>query len=162
MEKVQNTQEELKKKQEDTAVHRILAHSYFMYFSVLIFGVVLDLLFPIKIFHTSIAIPTGVMLLVLASIIIFWAQHTSRKLVPGNITKDSFCKGPYCYTRTPTHYGLFLLILGFAVIANAFFIMLLTLFSFVVTKITFVKEQEKVLEKKYGEAYSEYKKIVKF
>ncbi|MEK7588776.1 MAG: hypothetical protein AAB438_03075 [Patescibacteria group bacterium] len=162
MEEAYNTVDSLKKKQEDSLVHRILAHSYFLYFFVLVLGVVLDLLFPIRIFHTSIMMPVGFVVLVLASILIFWAQHTSRKLDPNTITKESFCKGPYCYTRMPTHYGLFLLMLGFGFIANAFFIIVFTILSFVVTRITFVKEQEKVLENKYGEAYKEYKKIVKF
>jgi len=156
------TVDSLKQKREDTLIHRVLAHSYFLYFFIFLFGVTLDLLHPIRIFNTAIMAPTGFLILVLASIIIFWAQRTSRKLDPHTITKESFCKGPYCYTRMPTHVGLFLLMLGFGVIANAFFIIILTVFSFIVTKMTFVKEQEKALEKKYGTPYLEYKKIVKF
>jgi protein-S-isoprenylcysteine O-methyltransferase Ste14 len=78
------------------------------------------------------------------------------------VTKETFCRGPYCYTRSPTHFGLFLLIIGFGFVLNAFFVVLFTFFCFLITKITFVKKQEKLLEEKYGTAYTEYKKSVKF
>jgi protein-S-isoprenylcysteine O-methyltransferase Ste14 len=144
-------------------VHSILAHSYLIYFLILIIGVTLDLVFPDKIFATAIMMPTGFMMLVLATIVILWAQHTSRKLdVANEVTKETFCKGPYCYTRTPTHWGLFLLILGFGFILNAFFVIVLTVISFIITKLFFLKKQEAVLEQKYGTPYLEYKKLVKF
>ena len=144
-------------------IHSILAHSYLIYFLILIVGVVLDLSYPDKIFATAIMMPTGFMMLVLATIIILWAQHTSRQLdVANTVTKETFCKGPYCYTRTPTHWGLFLLILGFGFILNAFFVIILTIISFIITKLFFLKKQEKILENKYGTPYLEYKKVVKF
>ena len=143
-------------------VHSVLAHSYIVYFFILIVGVVLDLSFKDKIFNTAIMMPTGFLMLILASMIIIWSQHTSRKLDQEEITKESFCKGPYCYTRTPTHWGLFLLILGFGFILNAIFVIVLTIISFIITKLFFLKKQEEILEDKYGEPYLEYKKIVKF
>ncbi len=152
-----------KHKNKHHKVHHFLAYSYFIYLFVLILGVLLDMLFPIKIFHDSIMILVGFILLILSSLLIVWAQKSSVDLLTKeNVDKEHFCKGPYCYTRTPTHYGLFLAVLGFGFIINSFFVILLTVFSFLFTKITFVKKQEKELEKKFGEAYREYKKIVKF
>src|SRR3989344_1533147 len=46
--------------------------------------------------------------------------------------------------------------------ANALFVMLFILLAFVVTRALFITEEEKILEKKYGSAYLEYKKSVKF
>lgn len=152
-----------KHKNKHQKVHHFLAYSYFIYLFVLILGVLLDMFFPIKIFHDSIMILVGFILLILSSLLIVWAQKSSVDLLTKeNVDKEHFCKGPYCYTRTPTHYGLFLAVLGFGFIINSFFVILLTVFSFLFTKITFVKKQEKELEKKFGEAYREYKKIVKF
>jgi len=143
-------------------VHKTLAHSYIVYFLILILGVSLDLFFHIKIFNTSIMAPIGFVFLVLASFIIFWAQKSSRDLLKvKDVTKQHFCRGPYCYTRTPTHWGLFFLALGFGFIMNAFFIIILTVISFIITKITFVQKQEKLLEQKFGTPYTEYKKSVK-
>lgn len=143
-------------------VHHVLAHSYLWYFIPLIVAVFLDLFYPVKIFEKFLGMPTGFVFLGLATLLIFWAQSTSRKLDEKDLTKDSFCKGPYCYTRMPTHWGLFILVFGFGLILNAFFVVIFNFISFVLTKILFVKEQEKILEEKYGAPYLEYKKSVKF
>jgi len=143
--------------------HNILAHSYSVYFLLLIVGVVLDLLVPILVFNIIIMISVGFILLILATILIIWAQHTSRRLNTSHpVTKETFCKGPYCYTRTPTHWGLFFLILGFGFIMNTFFIIILTILAFIITKLFFLKKQESVLTDRYRKAYLEYKKEVKF
>lgn len=144
------------------SVHKILAHSYAMYFILFLIGVTLDIIFKFKIFTSSVMMPVGAVLLILGSILILWAQYTSRNLKLENITKETFCRGPYCYTRTPTNFGLFFLILGFGVIANAFFVILSTLISFIIAKFIFLDKEEKVLAAKYGTPYLEYKKLVKF
>ena len=104
----------------------------------------------------------GFIFLIFGTFLVFWAQKTSRHLNIENITKETFCHGPYRYTRSPTHWGLFLLMLGFGMIANAFFIVLFSIISFLITKLVFLKKEEKVLAAKYGTPYLEYKKSVKF
>lgn len=143
-------------------VHRVLAHSYSMYFVLFLVGVTLDLIFKFKIFTSSIMVPVGIILLMLASFLILWAQKTSRNLKTENMSKETFCKGPYCYTRSPTHWGLFFLMLGFGIIANAVFVILSTLISFIIAKFIFIEKQETILEQKYGTPYLEYKKSVRF
>jgi len=143
-------------------VHRTLAHSYSVYFLLLMFGVFLDIVFPIRVFHDSVMVAVGFVFLIFASFLIFWAQKSSRNLLKKEeVTKEHFCVGPYCYTRIPTHWGLFLLTLGFGFIMNAFFIIIFTIISFLITKYSFVKKQEKLLEEKFGIPYIEYKKSVK-
>ena len=144
-------------------VHHVLAHSYSFYFLFFLLGVFLNLFFPIRIFNNSIMVPVGVLLLIMASLLILWAQKTSRDFrKEENINKETFCRGPYCYTRSPTHWGLFLLMLGFGVVINAVFIILFTIISFIVTKLVFLKKEESILADKYGTPYLEYKKSVKF
>ncbi len=143
-------------------VHRILAHSYFAYFFFFLIGVVLDIIFRLKLFSGKGMMSTGFVFLFLATLLILWAQRTSRNLDTKNLTKETFCRGPYCYTRSPTHWGLFFLMLGFGIIANAFFVVLLTIISFMVTRFVFIKKEEEALAHKYGQPYLEYKKIVKF
>jgi len=142
-------------------IHRVLAKSYSMYFLFFLLGVTLDLIFRFQIFATSIMIPLGFILLSLATILILWAQHTSRNLDKKDITKETFCKGPYCYTRSPTHWGLFLLMLGFGILANALFVIITTLISFFVSRSVFLAKQERMLAHKYGAPYLEYQKSVK-
>lgn len=158
----ENQTNNLNKKHPQHVVHKTLAQSYFTYFLLLILGVLLDLFFPIRVFHNTIMISVGFVLLVFATFLIIWAQHTSRKLDIQNLTKESFCKGPYCYTRTPTNYGLLFLVLGFGFILNAFSVIVFTIVAFVIARLGFLKKQEKILADRYGQAYQEYKKIVKF
>ena len=144
------------------AVHKTLAHSYIVYFLILIFGVFLDIMFPIRVFSSSVMVSMGFIFLILSSALILWAQRSSRDLLKKEeVTTEHFCRGPYCYTRTPTHWGLFFLALGFGFVAHAFFVIVLTIISFIVTKATFVRKQEALLEDKFGAPYREYKNKVK-
>ena len=79
-----------------------------------------------------------------------------------NMNKETFCNGPYRYTRIPTHFGLFFLMLDFGVIVNSLFIVILSVISFIIIKLTFIKKEEKILTEKYGTPYLEYKNSVKF
>jgi protein-S-isoprenylcysteine O-methyltransferase Ste14 len=157
--------EDLKNKSKTPGViHLTLAYSYFVFFFVAVIGILLDCFFPVRIFEKNLMAGIGFVFLVLATILIFWAQNTSRALLgkgKEDVTKEHFCRGPYCYTRTPTHWGLLFLILGFGFVANAFFVIMLTIVSFLLSKITFIKKQEMLLEEKFGAPYIEYKKSVK-
>lgn len=144
-------------------VHHVLAHSYSAYFVLLLIGVTLDLVFKFKIFADSIAVPVGFLFLVLATAIILWAQKTGRDLRKvSEVKTEHFCRGPYCYTRIPTQWGLFFLMLGFGVITNSFFIILSTVISFLIFKFIFMSKHDRILVEKYGAAYREYQKLVKF
>lgn len=122
----------------------------------------MDVFFHFKFFPASFAEPAGIVLIALATVGILWAQNTSKKLNTENVTKETFCQGPYCYTRTPTHWGLFFLVLGFGILVNAFFVVVTTIISFIISKLVFLKKGEAILARKYGAPYLEYKKQVKF
>jgi protein-S-isoprenylcysteine O-methyltransferase Ste14 len=104
----------------------------------------------------------GFIILILATLLILWAQKTSRDLRKVQPVKmEHFCRGPYCYTRSPTHFGLLFLMLGFGTIVNSFFIVICTFAAFIITRFVFLDKEEKILEEKYGTPYLEYKKKVK-
>lgn len=143
-------------------VHRILAHSYSVYFLLFLISVLLDLSFDFKIFSFYLMVPIGLGIIFLSSLLILWAQKTSRNLNIENLTKDSFTKGPYSITRSPTHWGLCFLMLGFGIMTGAMFIVIFTFISFLFTKFVFLRKEETILENKYGGPYIEYKKLVRF
>lgn len=143
-------------------VHHVLAHSYMIYFVAFLLGLLLEFIFPAKIFKQMAVAPLGVTLLFLGTLLIFWAQHTSRHFHKENLTKEAFCKGPYCYTRMPTQWGLFFLLLGFGLVINAMFVVIFTVLSFFISRFTLFSQQEKILAEKYGAPYLEYQKAVKF
>ncbi len=144
------------------SVHKVLAHSYTVYFIFFIAGISLDLFFNFKVSGNFLMAPVGALFLILGTALIVWAQKTSRHLKKDEITKDTFYKGPYKYTRGPTHWGLFFLMIGFGMIIDAFFVIIFAFVSYVFAKYTFLDKQEKILEEKYGAPYRAYKKIVKF
>ena len=146
------------------SVHKILAHSYSMHFIFFLIGFFLDMIYKFRVFanFTMAWVGSGVVLLILGSILIFWAQYTSHHLNKKNITKETFGHGPYHYTRTPTNFGIFFMMLGFGIIAISFFIIFFAFISFIAAKFVFLNKEEKVLAAKYGAPFLEYKKIVKF
>ena len=143
------------------SIHKILAHSYATHFLFFLLGIVLDLWLGFKIFSGELPLILGFLLLGAGTALILWAQGTSKNMNKENITKETFCRGPYCYTRSPTHWGLFFLTLGFGILTNAIFVVILSIAAFVISKLTFLNQEEKLLAFKYGEPYMEYKRSVK-
>ena len=143
-------------------VHKVLAHSYLLFFILFLVSLFLDFIFPLKIFGGFNATLIGFLLLVFGTFLIFWAQRSSFKLRKENINKETFRHGPYRYVRSPTHYGLFFLIFGFGLINNTMFVVIFSLISFFIAKFVFLKEEEEILAEKYGAPYIEYKKSVIF
>lgn len=144
------------------SIHTILAHSYMAYFFLFLLGLLFHAFFPIKISNNAFIIFLSFLFLFFGTLLIFWAQHTSRKLDKSNITKETFYHGPYCYVRMPTHIGLFMLMLGLGLLINSFSIILFSIISLLVNKLYFIKKEEDFLIKKYGSPYLEYKKSVRF
>jgi len=147
------------------AVHFILVHSYLIFLMAIIIGVFFDTFFmKEKIFSNGIYQYIGLIMLGISSMIIYWAQKTSsnyqQKKIKDN-TRSFFEFGPYRYLRSPTHFGLFIMTLGFSLIINSLFGIIFTVIAYGVTKFIFLKKQERLLEKKYGQEYSDYKKKVK-
>ena len=122
----------------------------------------LHLAFNIPLFSGNAFVLVGAVSLVFGTFLIIWAQHTSRHLNVEHVSKENFCKGPYCYTRGPTHWGLFFLLLGFGLVINSLFATLFSIIALVLTRMTFLRKEEEALAEKYGTPYLEYKKIVKF
>ena len=144
-------------------VHKILAHSYSLYLGALLVGLFLDFQFPVTIFSNPTMASLGAVFLFFATCLIVWAQSTNRDLEIDTemLSIRTFMDGPYKYSRTPTHWGLFLLVLGFGIIYNALFIVVLTTISFIITKLIFIKQEEELLAQKYGAPYREYQKHVR-
>lgn len=145
------------------SVHKVLMHSYIAYFAFFFLGMILDLFLNIKLEFLNNAISgiVGFVFLLFATSLIIWAQKTTRKLNKESISKETFCKGPYRFSRNPTHIGLLFLLVGFGLVYNTPFVLLLSIIYFIVAKMSFLKEEEKILTEKYGDPYVEYKNSVR-
>jgi protein-S-isoprenylcysteine O-methyltransferase Ste14 len=142
-------------------VHFLLSHSYLVFLASVILGVVFDIIIPSDIFSGDYYQQVGLICIFLGSIIIFWAQRTSGSYKDNSLSDSFFFRGPYKFSRHPTHFGLFIMTLGLAFIINSLFSVIFTIVAHFLTKFFFVKKQEEILERKYGETYLKYKRRVK-
>jgi len=158
-------------KEPGLVIHETLATSYLVNFAGVFIGFVTDYIYPLK-FDFMYMDSLGALLIVLGTILVYWAQKSSRKgsetrnvllspEVPENVEKDNFRVGPYKITRSPTQYGLSIMALGLSFIFGSITMVVLTIACFLIGKFVFIRKEEKNLAKKYGEPYLEYKKHVK-
>jgi len=146
-------------------VHIVLGHSYLLFFLGLLVGSFGDLYLPVHFANGDLKF-IGALFIFVGPLLILWAQKTSsktRKLrYEGDSVIDTFARGPYAFTRSPTHYGIGIMVFGYSLIVGSVWLVLSTLLTFVISKIFFLKKEEKILVEKYGEKYDDYKKKVKF
>ena len=147
----------------DGMVHYILSHSYMVFFLAVMVGVIVDILVPVIIFKNPIFQYIGFTMIIIGSSLIYWAQSaTSTPKEQTNTTKEKdFERGPYKYSRNPTHTGMAIMTLGLGLLLNSFFTVICILVAYLISKFIFLKKEERILEDKYGQTYLNYKKKVK-
>lgn len=146
-------------------IHTVLGHSYMLFVLFFCLAVFSDQMYPLT-FHAPILESVGIVLVLFATLIIFWAQrsgHRSAK-VRYDETPDAraFMFGPYAYMRTPTQFALFLLVLGLGFAVDMPWISIFAFVAFIISYTFFIKKQEKILIKRYGAAYESYRSQVRF
>jgi protein-S-isoprenylcysteine O-methyltransferase Ste14 len=155
----------LKGMQKTKKMYKITVIPPVIYFIGLVLGFILNLLLPIKIIPQGISYYIGIPMLLIAPIIILWAQSTSRKFNSAQTTEKpeghGFKKGPYAFTRNPTYLGLTILVAGFGFLIDSFWVIGTSLISFFIVYFVVLKKEEKLLEEKHGEKYLQYKKEVR-
>jgi len=145
-------------------IHVLLSQSYALFLFAVIFGIILDQIFPLNFFDKSIYQYVGFAMIVLGTAIIYWSQFTTK---PSTVKNDKdrdlsfFLRGPYRYTRNPTNFGLTFMSIGLGFLINSPFSVALILSIYVISRLFFIKKQDHILEERYGEVFSEYKKKVK-
>lgn len=94
---------------------------------------------------------------------VFWQLIVGRGTpVPIVPTKKFLQNGPYRYVRNPMMLGFFLYILGWAFLFDntGAFLTVAVIISFLLLELKFIEEPE--LEKRFGQAYREYKEEIPF
>ena len=145
-------------------VHVLLSRSYAVYFFAVVFGAIFDIIFHFNIFGGYIFQYLGVIMIILGSIFIYWAQSTTSQS-KSELTKERdtnfFLRGPYKYTRNPTNFGVAIMTIGLGFLINSLFSVIFIIIAYLVSKFVFIKKQDSILEERYGSVFNEYKKKVK-
>ncbi|MEK7662240.1 MAG: isoprenylcysteine carboxylmethyltransferase family protein [Patescibacteria group bacterium] len=134
------------------------------YLFIFLLSVLADYYYPITIPAKNYSEYLGLVVIFFATGIIIWAQHSIGRFVArersGAGARD-FEVGAYKYSRHPTYAGLFLLMLGFALLSSSVVMIFGAVVSFVVVNFTVVKKEERLLLNKYGNEYNNYKSRVR-
>lgn len=144
-------------------VHYVLSHSYMIYMGAIVLGMVTDSFVKFNLFKLPHFIYIGVLCMALGTLLVYWAQKTSscsKKKMEKEGGERDFARGPYKYSRNPTHIGLSILTLGFGFMVGSISIVIFMVVAFLVTKFIFLRKEENLLEEKYGQIYCEYKSKV--
>jgi protein-S-isoprenylcysteine O-methyltransferase Ste14 len=145
--------------QQNVTVHRILAHSYLMYFLASMVGLFADSFLSLD-FQFPFATVSAIICFLLGPVIMAWAQYTSWKCKKNGCDERYFHHGPYRYMRNPTHLGLLILITGYTLVSGSVIFFLVSLLGYLISNI-FFKKYESILQDTYGADYETYKASVK-
>jgi protein-S-isoprenylcysteine O-methyltransferase Ste14 len=147
---------------ESKMIHHILSWSYLMYLGVVVFGIILNIIYPIAFSNTAFSY-MGAVFMILGTSLIYWAQESSKgsskEMEKTNEPRNFEC-GPYKYTRNPTHIGISLSVLGFGFLIGSLYVVTLLIIAYTISKLVFLPREEALLEKKYGKPYCDYREKV--
>lgn len=124
-----------------------------------------DQLYPVHL-KSEVFEAIGIVAVLCGTLLIAWAQTKRKKSLHERHgekrSEHAFKHGPYRFLRTPTQIGLFFLILGLGLTIEIFWVPVFALLALIVNIGIFVKKQEHILAKRYGESYRLYKTKVRF
>jgi protein-S-isoprenylcysteine O-methyltransferase Ste14 len=81
-------------------------------------------------------------------------------LAPWNPTQNLVIEGPYKYVRNPMISGVFFILISEALFFSSANILLWAVLFFLINTVYFILKEEPDLEKRFGDAYRQYKKDV--
>ena len=142
------------------SIHRTLARSYLVYFVFSMVGLFLDTLWHVDVFVIENPQVWAMVCFVSGPLIMIWAQYTSRRFKKSAYSDgDSyFHHGPYIYARNPTHFGMLVLVSGYAIIMESPFLFLTTLIGYIISN-QFFAHYESLVEHS-NDAYAPYRNSV--
>ncbi|OGI77533.1 hypothetical protein A3C57_01730 [Candidatus Nomurabacteria bacterium RIFCSPHIGHO2_02_FULL_33_12] len=135
----------------------LLSKSYSIYFFAFVFAIILDMIFNFK-FGGQILQNIGLILMVLSTFLMYWAQTVNKKPAYLPDGQRNFSLGPYKYSRNPTQFGLFVLILSAGFIMNSYIVIIAGVIAFIFSFFVIIPKEEVRHIKKYGQVYLNYMK----
>lgn len=126
---------------------------------------IMSIVFPVPISMT-LRIPiilAGMLLIVLGTVTVFWANTISRLFHRSlnNMTCFDFMHGPYKFSRHPGALSMVMMLLGLSFVMNSFWGLVISLGMFLLLTFVFIPLEEKSLINHCSESYLEYKKQVR-
>ncbi|WP_026478710.1 methyltransferase family protein [Alkaliphilus transvaalensis] len=127
--------------------------------------ILLDLLFPIRVFIPGSFKLHGVGMILLGG----WITASGAKIFRRKGTTEMtfsepnflVTEGIYKITRNPMYLGFSLMLLGLAAVLGSISPFFVVIGFFTITSLWYIRFEERILEAKFGETYLEYKANVR-
>jgi len=120
---------------------------------------------PATILPPSVALPTGLLLLVLGGLLASWGRRTMLRagtnVNPASPAKALVVTGPFAFSRNPLYVARTLLYLGLAFVMNTPWAILALLPLLGVMHYGVIRREERYLDEKFGAAYRQYRARVR-
>ena len=88
-------------------------------------------------------------------------RETKQDIKPWTATPEIVIRGPYGFTRNPMYLMMLLVCIGFSIILDEVWILLLTPVCASVLYLVAIRHEEVYLDRKFGESYLAYKRRVR-
>lgn len=136
-----------------------------LYGVALAVGFLLQWITPRALLSSSARYWAGGVVLALGLFVAAWGRrHMERagtNVNPGLPTTALVVSGPFRFSRNPLYAALTLTYIGLALLANAFWVLVLLVPVLLVLHYGVVRREERYLEAKFGEAYRQYRARVR-
>ena len=152
----------------DTATAGVIARPPLLFLGGLLLGYALDRLLPLPFEHPadfSVSLSAGGFLFLLgAAVFVAGIRNLSRAATPiptNQPTQVLVSTGIHGWTRNPIYLGMFLVYAGIGIAARSPWILLLALPLAITIRYGVVAREEAYLERRFGDAYRDYKARVR-
>ncbi len=137
----------------------------FIYLGSIALGLVLHLLWPVRLVPTSVSTPLGAMVTLLAVALFVSAVRTFRAAgtpVPGNRPTTTIVRsGPYRFSRNPIYLAFSLLQLGLSFWVNSIALLITLIPAVALMSFVVIPREERYLEARFPSEYLPYKASVR-
>jgi protein-S-isoprenylcysteine O-methyltransferase Ste14 len=121
-------------------------------------GLILSIPLPVR-------LSIGIVLLVIGIPMVFWTitkfLRTKGTPIPFNPPPKLVVNGLYRVVRNPMHLGWTVTLIGLALLMQSFTLLVIFIPLFILVHVVYLKSiEEKELEKKFGQAYLDYRRRV--
>ena len=153
---------------DDTAVARVIARPPFLYLTCLLLGLSLDRLLSLPLILPEIALIRwavgGGLILIGVAIMAAGVRNFSRAATPvpsNQPVRALVTTGIHGWSRNPIYVGMLLLYAGIGTGARSPWVLILALPLVIILRYRVVAREETYLERRFGDAYRDYKARVR-
>lgn len=136
-----------------------------IYLASLVLATVLHVAFPISFIRSSVRVPVGVLVILVAIGLFVASVRTFREAgtpVPGNLPTTAIVRsGPYRVSRNPIYLAFSLFLLGIAIWIGTIWLLIILAVATAIMSVVVIPREERYLAARFPDEYLPYKASVR-